>query len=94
MPNYTIINERLSSIERAKSVQPKLQSTYQEAKSAVGLVQLFQAGTDAEFNEMINAIFSLPERTAISQMLGNLNTLVNAWEANAGTRAMLGLPPI
>lgn len=91
MPNYTLINERESSVLRAKSVQSLIKSAYEQAKATQGVIQLYLSGTDAEFNASIDEIFISSERTTLNAMLTNLNTLVTAWETDALKREMLGL---
>lgn len=91
MPDYTAVNDRFDSIRDAKYLQDRLQNAYEACQVVKGAVELYQAGTDTDFNAAIDAIFTAAERQELGQMLGNINTMLDAWEADPGKRDLLGI---
>lgn len=81
MPNYSIVRQRVSSYGKAASLLPKLKQVYQQCQEIDDAITLYQAGTDADFNAAVNAIFTAPERAQLAAMLTNVEQLVTLWTA-------------
>lgn len=73
---------KLQSVRNAEQLLPTVYATYQLAKTAQGMLQLYQAGTDQVFNAAVNAMLTVAERQELGQMLAQINALVADWEAN------------
>jgi hypothetical protein len=82
MANFAQVRATITSMEKAAAILPQLQAIYQQAQFAKAAIELYQAGTDATFNQAVNAIFTANERSQLATMLNQVNTLVGAWEAN------------
>lgn len=82
MSRYTSIRTKLNKYNQAAALLPQLQAVYQQALAVVAMVDLYQAGTDPLFNEAVNDVFTVAERTKLGQMATNLRTLVTAWQNN------------
>lgn len=91
MAEFTTVQATTQSVSEATNVLNALRSVYSQAKTAQRLITLYQAGTDPVFNAAVNAIFTSAQRAELSNMLGDVNTLLTDWEANH--RSALGLPP-
>lgn len=80
---------KIRAVNRAGNVLGRLRTLYSNAKEIQAALELYQAGTDPAFNAAVDALFSSAERADLGVMLGNINTLVTAWETNHA--AALGL---
>lgn len=78
----------------AYNILDQVRNIYSESKALQTTLNRYQAGTDPVFNTAVNGNYPASELTTLGQMLGNLNTLTSAWEANASFRAALGLPEL
>lgn len=81
---YTTIRAKLDTYNQAASILPQIQALYTQAQSILDLVALYQAGTDATFNEAVNLLFTAPERQKLGQLTTALQTMVDDWETIAG----------
>jgi hypothetical protein len=82
MPNFTVVQQKLDSYNKASALLAQVRATYQQAKQVQAALALYTAGTDTDFNQTINAIFSAGERQQLNQMLTQVSALVTNWEAN------------
>lgn len=85
MANFTQTKAAIDSANKAMALLPYLQEVYRHAQQAQTAINLYNAGTEPAFNTAVNQIFTAGERAQLATMLGNLNTLVNAWAANHAT---------
>jgi hypothetical protein len=85
MANFTVVRQRVTSYSSAAALLPQLQQIYQQSQAVQAAINLYNAGTDADFNSAINSIFTAEERAQLATMLANLNTLVTAWANNHAT---------
>lgn len=84
MSRYTTVRATLDKYNQAASILPQIQALYVQGQSIMALVELYQAGTDATFNQAVNALFTSQERTKLGQMITALDTLLTSWESTAG----------
>lgn len=89
MANFDTIPTTLASVSEATGLLGALQSCYNDGKRAQALLAKYQAATDAKFVATVNTLFTASERTELSAMLTQINTLVSDWETNH--RGALGL---
>lgn len=82
MADYTQVRDDIDSMSKAAQILPFLQDIYARAQRAQDAITLYMAGTDTTFNEAVEDIFDAGERTELSQMIGDLNTLVTEWDTN------------
>ena len=82
MADFSAIKTKRSSINNAYRLLDYVRGTYNAAKQAQTLLQLFQAGTDPTFNTAVNALFTAAQRTELAAMLTQINALVSDWETN------------
>lgn len=80
---------KIRAVNRAGNVLGRLRTLYSTAKESQAALALYQASTDPAFNAAVEALFSGAERAELGLMLGDINTLVTAWETNHA--AALGL---
>ena len=73
---------KIRAVARAGNVLGKLRTVYLYGKEVQAALALYQAGTDPVFNAAVDAVFTSAERAELGVMLGEINTLVSAWEAN------------
>lgn len=85
VPNYTVVTQRVSSYNEAAALLPKLQAIFSQCKEVSTAITLYQAGTNADFNTAVNAIFTQVERAQLASMLTNVNQLVSVWTAQHAT---------
>jgi hypothetical protein len=78
------------SVKQANNLLDHIRHLYASGKSIQAQLALYQAGTDTAFNAAVNALFTAGERTELSAMLSQVNTLVSSWETSH--RAAIGLP--
>ncbi|MCC6458059.1 MAG: hypothetical protein IT328_24100 [Caldilineaceae bacterium] len=91
MPNYTVVQQKMTSYGNAAALLPKLQAIYQQCQEVDDAITLYMSGTNADFNAAINAIFTPAERAELAAMLENVQLLVTTWQAQHGT--LLGGEP-
>lgn len=89
MPNFLATQQKLDSINKAAMLLNQLKTIYGQCLQTQGSIELYQAGTDATFNQTINSIFTSAERSELAQMLTQISNLVDNWEANHAT--LLGI---
>lgn len=82
MPNYTIVQQRLSSYSEAAALLARLRQIYDQCNEVAAAVELYQAATSPDFNAAINAIFVPAERAELAAMLTDVQQLVSLWDAN------------
>ena len=82
MPRPENVQGRLDSIHKATGIVAEVRTIFRLSKTAQASLLLYQAGTDAVFNEAVDAVFTSAERQELNQMLTQLNALVNDWSAN------------
>lgn len=85
MPNYAVVTQRMSSYGQAAALLPKLQQIYIQCQEVDDAITLYNSGTNTDFNQAIEAIFSVSERQELAAMLNNVRTLVDLWAAQHGT---------
>lgn len=85
---FELYAQKAESIQKATTVLADIRSIYTDAKRMQEKLALYNAATDLTFNAMIDALFSVAERTELGNMLAEVNALVLDWEANH--RAALG----
>ena len=73
---------KIEAVTRAGNVLGRLRMIYTMAKEIQAALALYQAGTDPAFNAAVDALFSSAERAELSAMLGNITTLITAWETS------------
>lgn len=89
MPNYAVVTQRMSSYGQAAALLPKLQQIYAHCQEVDDAITLYQSGSNVDFNQAIEAIFSVSERQELAAMLNNVRTLVDLWTAQHPT--LLGI---
>lgn len=82
MPNFNAIKERQRIYERAAQVWHQLVATYNDLKQVQRGLDLYTVGTDEEFNEAVDLLFTLAERQELNQMLSQIDALLTDWETN------------
>lgn len=85
MPNYDVVNARMSSYGRAAQVLPQLQQIYLQCQQVATSITLYQAGSNTDFNTAINAIFTPAERAELAAMLENVQLLSQTWATQHST---------
>ena len=72
---------RIEAVGKAGGTLDQLRGVYRTAKALQAKLALYQAGTDPTFNAAFNAVFDVAaDRSAIADMIGDLNTLIGDWE--------------
>ncbi len=90
MATFQGVDPKITSVNQASSLLGDLRSLYIQCKSVQSKMALYSVSTDATFNAVINALFVAADRTELSVMLTQINTLIADWELNH--RSPLGLP--
>ena len=76
-------------VERALTLLHQVRQIYQTGKIVQQLLADYQGATDPVLVAAVNALYTPAERVELGQMLGQIDTLVTAWETNHG--AALGV---
>lgn len=94
MANFATTDTKRESVKKAMNLQDLVRAFYIQGNLIKDALQLYVSATDPAFNAAVNAVYDAGERTTLNQMLTNITTLINAWEADNAIRAALGLPPL
>lgn len=82
MANFDTSTQKLQSVREAANLLQLFRALYSQAKLIQSALQLYQANTDPAFNAAVNALFTASERSELSTMAQQINTLVTDWETN------------
>jgi 3-phosphoglycerate kinase len=82
MANFTTIQNRINSTQRAKILLERLRLIYQDTQFARSAINDYQGNTDPVFKAAVDDAFSASERQQLGQMLTQLANLDNNWTAN------------
>lgn len=82
MADFSGIDAKEESINKATSVRNGVKIVHRQAKSVKGLMDTYIAGTDPVFNTAINGIYTAAQRAELDVVRGKLATLIADLETN------------
>lgn len=82
MPTYDDLQQQIANRQHAKRLLGAMGEVYNLGKSIRAKLDLYIAGTNPDFNAVMDSVFTSAERTELNQMLSPLANLIDDWEAN------------
>lgn len=82
MPNYDSTQQQINNRQYAKQLLNEMGIVYNRGRSIKTKLDLYLAGTNLDFNAVMDAVFDEAERTKLNQMLTPLATMIDDWKTN------------
>jgi hypothetical protein len=82
MPVYDHLQAEIANRQHAKQLLMEMGRVYDLGKSIRTKLNLYMAGTDPDFNAVMDSVFTPAERTELNQMLTPLATMIEDWKMN------------
>ncbi|WP_410959519.1 hypothetical protein, partial [Salmonella sp. SAL4432] len=82
MAGFVSTDTKRASVKKAMNLQDLIRGFHHQGNLIKDALALYGGGSDPAFTASINAVYDASERAVLNQMLTNINTLVNAWEAD------------
>ena len=82
MPDYSEAQRQINNRQHAKKLLNAMGIVYNRGKSIKAKLDLYVAGTDPDFNAVMDEIFTPAERQELNQMLAPLAIMIGDWETS------------
>lgn len=82
MADFSSVKARTQRFNRAAGLIERVRACHQTLASIRDELTLYQAGTDAELNEGVNAFYTPAQRTELGQIANKMSTLATDLETN------------
>lgn len=82
MPTYENLQRQINNRQRAKRLLRDMGIVYNRGRFIKAMLELYLAGTDEDFNAVMDEVFTPAERQELNQMLTPLAAMIDDWEAN------------